>query len=151
MYALIQNGQVSKYPYSAGELKQDNPQTSYPSPLTDEVLARNGVVVVAATSAPTHNEGTHGVREVAPEQVGGAWQQKWETYALSAQDAANKMAAKAAKVRELRNEKLSACDWTQLADTPGQTRAAYVQYRQALRDVPSQAGFPWEVTWPSEP
>lgn len=150
MYALIENGQVVKYPYSANELKQDNPQTSYPSTLTDEVLARFGVVAVAATAAPTHNEATHGVRETAPEQVSGAWRQKWETYALSAQEAADKAANKAAKVREIRNEKLSKCDWTQVADAPVD-KAAWATYRQALRDVTAQAGFPWEVQWPTEP
>jgi hypothetical protein len=60
-------------------------------------------------------------------------------------------AAKAAEVRAERNAKLAASDWTQLMDFPGQNRAAWVQYRKDLRDLPQQAGFPWEVVWPTQP
>lgn len=56
----------------------------------------------------------------------------------------------AARVREQRNKLLAECDWTQLADSPVD-KAAWATYRQALRDVPAQAGFPWEVTWPTKP
>ena len=30
-------------------------------------------------------------------------------------------------------------------------RAAWKTYRQALRDVPQQEGFPTNITWPTEP
>ena len=57
---------------------------------------------------------------------------------------------KATKVRQERNKRLTASDWTQLADAPVD-KDAWAQYRQALRDVTSQEGFPWQVTWPSTP
>ena len=53
-------------------------------------------------------------------------------------------------LREKRNFLLSESDWTQVADAPVD-QAAWATYRQALRDIPSQAGFPNEVTWPVEP
>jgi hypothetical protein len=53
-------------------------------------------------------------------------------------------------VRASRNQLLSACDWTQLADSPVD-KTAWANYRQALRDVSSQSGFPWTVQWPSVP
>lgn len=56
----------------------------------------------------------------------------------------------AARVRESRNNKLAQSDWTQVADAPVD-QAAWATYRQALRDIPSQAGFPNEVVWPIEP
>lgn len=56
----------------------------------------------------------------------------------------------AARVRESRNHKLTQSDWTQVADAPVD-QAAWATYRQALRDIPSQAGFPNEVVWPIEP
>lgn len=59
-------------------------------------------------------------------------------------------ADKAAEIRAERNSKLSACDWTQLPDAPVDS-AAWAAYRQELRDISSQAGFPWEVVWPQEP
>jgi hypothetical protein len=58
---------------------------------------------------------------------------------------------KAAKVREERNEKLAATDWTQAADVPQAVKDNYASYRQALRNVPSQDGFPWTIEWPTQP
>ena len=58
--------------------------------------------------------------------------------------------AKAAAVRTQRNRLLSECDWTQLADAQVD-KVAWGAYRQALRDVPSQDGFPDTITWPDKP
>lgn len=52
--------------------------------------------------------------------------------------------------RAERNRLLSASDWTQLPDAPID-QAAWTEYRQALRDLPSQAGFPADITWPIAP
>ena len=59
----------------------------------------------------------------------------------------------AAQLRATRALLLSACDWTQLADAPlaSEPRAAWAVYRQALRDVPQQPGFPADVAWPAPP
>jgi len=57
---------------------------------------------------------------------------------------------KAAEVRAERNAKLSATDWTQVADTTAD-KTAWATYRQALRNVPTQAGFPNTITWPVAP
>jgi hypothetical protein len=54
------------------------------------------------------------------------------------------------EVRVERNRLLAASDWTQLADAPVD-QAAWAAYRQALRDVPQQAGFPDNVVWPVKP
>ena len=56
-------------------------------------------------------------------------------------------------IRAQRDALLAACDWTQMPDSPldADTKAAWAAYRQALRDVPQQEGFPENVTWPEEP
>ena len=57
------------------------------------------------------------------------------------------------QMRSQRNRLLAACDWTQVADVKltDEQRAAWSAYRQALRDVPEQPDFPWQVTWPTAP
>lgn len=60
-------------------------------------------------------------------------------------------ARKAEFVRTERNAKLAATDWTQAADVPQSIKDSYAPYRQALRDVPSQSGFPNQVVWPTQP
>ena len=46
--------------------------------------------------------------------------------------------------------KLAISDWTQTPDAPVDQQA-WGESRQALRDVPQQAGFPTEITWPVKP
>ena len=55
--------------------------------------------------------------------------------------------------RNDRNRLLAASDWTQLADATltDEKKAEWATYRQALRDVPTQDGFPNNITWPDEP
>ena len=60
------------------------------------------------------------------------------------------LAEKAEVVRFHRNMYLSSCDWTQVADAPVD-KAAWAIYRQALRDITSQKGFPENVVWPTKP
>lgn len=52
--------------------------------------------------------------------------------------------------RQQRNQALKDCDWTQLTDAPVD-QAAWAAYRQALRDVTEQPGFPLSVEWPEQP
>jgi hypothetical protein len=63
---------------------------------------------------------------------------------------AAKDAEQAKSVRQQRGEKLKDSDWTQVADAPVD-QAAWATYRQALRDVTGQQGFPWTITWPTQP
>lgn len=56
----------------------------------------------------------------------------------------------AKSVRTQRTEKLKDSDWTQLADSPVD-KAAWAEYRQALRDVTTQSSFPWTIDWPTQP
>ena len=95
------------------------------------------------------------------EQLEGKWYTKYilgpvftdgETTAAEQEAAykAMKDAEQAANVRRQRTEKLKDCDWTQIADSTAD-KTAWATYRQALRDVPSQTGFPWEITWPTQP
>jgi len=54
------------------------------------------------------------------------------------------------EVRTQRDALLSQSDWTQVPDAPVDQQA-WAEYRQALRDLPQQAGFPTEITWPVKP
>ena len=71
---------------------------------------------------------------------------------------ARKDAEQATSVRATRDTKLAESDWVTLkavdASTDGlgvQLPQVWMDYRQALRDVPTQDGFPWTVIWPEQP
>ena len=53
-------------------------------------------------------------------------------------------------MRKQRNAFLAVSDWTQVADAPVDQKA-WAAYRQELRDITQQAGFPNDVTWPTQP
>jgi hypothetical protein len=134
---------------------------------TTEVLEALGADVVfegpQATGGTVYQMSVYG----GIEQIEGKWYTKWNlgpsffqtedaegNITTAAQNEAVYKAAKdaeqATSVRNSRTEKLKDSDWTQIADSTAD-KAEWATYRQALRDVPTQAGFPWTVTWPDAP
>ena len=63
---------------------------------------------------------------------------------------AAKDAEQAKSIRNSRTQMLKDSDWTQIADSTAD-KTAWATYRQALRDITAQAGFPWTITWPDAP
>ena len=63
------------------------------------------------------------------------------------------VAETADEIRARRDKLLADTDWTQTLDAPidAATREAMRTYRQALRDVPQQEGFPADIQWPELP
>ena len=62
--------------------------------------------------------------------------------------------AAAGRIRRHRDRLLAASDWvvTRATETGAPVPPAWVAYRQALRDVPEQPGFPLDiVSWPDMP
>jgi len=61
--------------------------------------------------------------------------------------------AEAESIRAKRDMLLTACDWTQIPDAPlnSTQKQAWTDYRQSLRNIPQQNGFPMEITWPAIP
>jgi hypothetical protein len=54
-------------------------------------------------------------------------------------------------VRAQRDQLLASSDWTQLPDVPLETKQAWAAYRQELRDIPAQSGYPFNIVWPTPP
>jgi hypothetical protein len=84
------------------------------------------------------------------EQIEGKWYTKYSVADMDAEAIAAKDAEQAKAVRQQRTEKLKDTDWTQLADSTAD-KTAWAAYRQALRDITAQAGFPWTIDWPAQP
>ena len=126
---------------------------------TDEVLEALGADVVFEGPQATGGTVYQFSMRQGVEQVSGKWYTKHilgpvfvdnEEATAAEQEAAYKAAkdAEQAKaVREQRTQKLKDSDWTQVADAPVD-KAAWAVYRQALRDITSQEGFPWNIQWP---
>lgn len=142
MYAKIVNGAVAKFPYSMGDLHKENPNTSFPSLPNATALALFGVHRVVDTERPQVDGKTHSCVQ-SVQQVDGVWTRAWTPERLPESSAA-------ANVRGHRDNLLKSSDWTQVTDAPVD-KAAWAAYRQALRDITAQAGFPWTIDWPVTP
>lgn len=139
------NTLTNVYPYSISQLHRDNPQISFPKgKLSDELLASFGVFPVNGET-PEVSPG-YFVEENVPTFDGTVWIRQFTTRRCNQVETD----AQAEQVRQKRNQKLTESDWTQVADAPVD-KAAWATYRQALRDITSQSGFPWSVVWPIEP
>lgn len=129
--------------YSLNQLREDNPNTSFPAVPSDELLAGYDVHPCSVDPTPAYNEATHFVQLGALVERSGAWVQTWDIIELDEDVAAS-------NVRAARNAEISASDWTQLSDAPVD-KAAWAEYRAELRDIPQQEGFPFAVVWPTKP
>ena len=159
MYAKILNNEVVKYPYQWTDFEADNNNTNYGYPQPDLLtifpqtdIANQGytVVLVASATKPIINEATQSVEEDTPTLINEVWTQNWVVTTLTTDQQAALTTNEAVKIRQQRNAKLTACDWTQIADAPVD-KTAWSTYRQSLRDLPKESGFPWTITWPTEP
>jgi len=132
-----------------GEFRASHPNTSFPPQLTAELLDSMGadVVLEGPQAQPTRYQTAfrNGV-----EQVNGKWYTKYSVADMDQETKDALDAQQAALIRSQRTQKLAESDWTQVADAPVD-KAAWAVYRQGLRDVTAQTGFPWEVTWPAQP
>lgn len=149
-FAFIDNGAIYKYPIGIAEIQHKYPDVSFPSPLEGHDLSTFNVVQVHPTEQPKIDERVKKLKEGTPIFQGGVWKQTWDVVDLSSEEQSVNNTNKANLVRNERNRSLTNCDWTQLVDAPVDP-APWAAYRQALRDIPSQPGFPWEITWPTEP
>lgn len=139
------------YPLSADDIKKSYPNTSFPGDLAgfEVCIARLGYVKVAEVQPPFIDH-TQNIREVAPIESEEGYKQGWLIENASPAEIAARTAEQAGQMREERNRRLADCDWTQLSDSPV-SATGWGLYRQALRDVPLQDGFPWAVQWPASP
>ena len=117
--------------------------------LTPEVMEAIGVdpVLEGPQAQPTRYQVAY---RDGVEQISGQWFTKYSVADMDADAKAAKDAEQAKSVRDQRNTKLSESDWTQVSDAPVD-KAVWATYRQELRDVSKQAGFPWDAVWPTIP
>jgi len=150
-----------------GEIRRSMPNTSLPRVWDAATCDFLGVDPVLAAPQPAPSgEYKVVVRDGVTQDGNGNWVQAYverdmfadytdedgTVHTKAEQEAAytaRKDADAATAVRAERDKLLSETDWMGMSDVT--MPAEWATYRQALRDVPSQAGFPYNVTWPDAP
>jgi hypothetical protein len=150
MFIKLNNGVAQDY--TIGQLRKDNPSTSFPRTITEELLAEYDVYPAVHGAMPSYDEATQRVTQnAAATQVDGVWTYGYTVEALTDEEVAAVLAQKASGVRAVRDDKLAATDWYALSDVT--MSAEMAAYRQALRDITSHANFPnlQDTDWPVAP
>ena len=95
MYVLAPNQSVEKFPYSIGELRKDNPQTSFPKNPSPKMLASWNVFLVVDPGQPEYDPFTQTVDEFPPAFVESSnqWERQWAVRAATAQEIADRKSA----------------------------------------------------------
>tara|TARA_B100000902_G_scaffold34509_1_gene41522 strand:+ start:6342 stop:6860 length:519 start_codon:yes stop_codon:yes gene_type:complete len=160
-------------PKTQSQLQQENNHMSLPSSWTDATLEALGVARVVEVAKPDVGEWEIAVKD-GVEQVDDVWQEKWVvqdlfteiTEEITDEDGVTTInvitvqeqkdakiaadhAALEAQERATRDGLLEDTDFYGMSDVS--MPEAMTEYRQALRDVPQQEGFPGTVTWPTKP
>ena len=152
---------------SQGEIRKLHPNTSIPKVWDSNVCDALEIDPIVISRRPTPS-GPYKkyVRNGVTQDENGKWVEAWAeknmfskytdedgvVHTKAQQEAAYQARLdenEAEKGRLPRDEKLAATDWHGLSDN--EMSEEMTTYRQALRDVPQQEGFPNEIDWPDEP
>ena len=147
MYLRIIDSETT-YPYSLQQFRVDNRTYTFPLNIPTETLSEFGVFEVIQTPKP--NDYTKNITEGTPVLTDGVYYQNWIQTNATQSEIDYRIENQWFAVRQTRNELLTECDWTQLADIPTETKELWQTYRQTLRDITSQSN-PFSIYWPVKP
>lgn len=153
-FIAVKNGIPEGDPFSISQLQALYPGTSFPLPIAPDDLKGLECGLYETTPAPSvgdkYEKIVPGALELGADSV---WRQSWDVIKLTTEEKAVVEWQQASRIRSEVQAKLQASDWTQLPDAPLGTekKTEWVGYRQELRDLTAQEGFPWEVVWPEAP
>jgi hypothetical protein len=151
-----------------GEFRKLFPNTSMPQQLSEELINEFGGDVILEGPQASGGDHYQYSQAVGVEQLDGKWYTKHIlgpvftdttdetgnfTTAIEHETAykAMKDAEQAKSVRQSRDDKLKESDWRVIKALESNTPQdfAWAAYRQALRDITTQNGFPWTIDWPT--
>ena len=144
MHLILKDGQALYY--SVRKLRQDNPNTSFPAEMSDAFLAEWDVFPYSIPESPDYDRLTQRLSAAPLVQIKGAWVQPWQVDKLPLDQAES-------NVRSHRDDILQETDWRVIkaAEKATSLTPEWASYRQALRDVTKQDGFPFSVKWTLQP
>ena len=140
---------------SERDLYYKYPNISFPKPLTPYVIDTYGLEVILQGPQPQTTPPYETVVRQGIEEIKGKWFTKYvigpifnnqedeEAYRLNIDAQASE------SIKNTRNSLISKSDWMGCSDVIMSDE--WREYRQELRDITTQEGFPHNVEWPNEP
>ena len=152
-YVQARNGVFERHINDTQPTRWDENNFCFARKLDPVRSAMLGVYKLKIVTPPYFDPATQKRVEKDAILVDGTWTQVYAVESLSPDEAAQVAAARAARVRAERDRYLEETDWwvTKAAESGQAISAEKQSYRQALRDITAQDGFPHNVTWPVKP
>jgi hypothetical protein len=145
-YVQAQGDTFIRHIFDVEPTQWDADNYCYVTRLTEEQVTHFGVHKKQIVTPPYHDPATQLLEEGPALLIDGVWTQNYIVSDLSADESAAKVGAQWTVIRAERNRLLVDSDWTQLPDAPVDA-AVWATYRQALRDITTQAN-PFNIVWP---
>lgn len=158
MLVKLHNGVPVEWPVNENRIKHEYPNVSFPRDFTKIDVAAYGYAKFKFSDPQSYDAEYQTCTEVDPVLDGDTYVQAWsiadkytaeERAVYDAKKASDAALGLEASIRSQRDRLLAETDYLALSDTTLSPEMA--TYRQALRDITEQAGFPHEVTWPVKP
>tara|TARA_R110000737_G_C14423239_1_gene458200 strand:+ start:263 stop:721 length:459 start_codon:yes stop_codon:yes gene_type:complete len=141
MYVKLSNGAIEQYPYTLGDLRRENSNTSFPKRPSAELLTGYDMYSVTRLPVPTYDKRTQFVQDQAtPVLNDGVWEMGYDILSNTDEQIAEYDNAVSLNARSLRNSLLEDTDWMALSDVTMSTEMT--TYRQALRDITAHENWP---------
>ena len=148
-YVQARGGVFERHVHDVEPTQWDENNYCYARRLDPERAVMLGVHKLKIVTPPYFDPATQKRVERDAVLIDGVWTQVYAVEQLTDEEAEEKRAEKATQVRAERDRYLAATDWWVLPDRVATENQ--LNYRQALRDITSQDGFPYNVTWPVKP
>lgn len=145
MYLKLTNGVPATY--TLGQLRRDNPRTSFPKQIPNDLLASYDVYPYTRPAPGEYDTlAWKLVDGDFTQDADGQWSLPYVLEALPLDRAQR-------NIRNRRDGLLAQTDWIVVMHTEKGTSVPteWAVYRQALRDITAQEGFPFNVVWPTQP
>ena len=149
MFIRLEDGKPVGHAVVEENFRMLFPNTSFSWPFVAEDIEPLGFGIYDFSNQPEPGTFEKAV-EVAPvKDEYGRWRQTWAVEPMDEEEVAARTEQEWGTVRGKRNFLLARTDWTQIPDAPVDADA-WAPYRQALRDITSQAD-PFAIVWPEQP
>ena len=152
-YVQARGGVFERHVHDVEPTEWDENNYCYARRLDPERAAMLGVHKLKIVTPPYFDPATQKRVERDAILVDGVWTQVYAVEELTTEEAEARYNEWATKARSLRDGLLADTDWwvTKAAEVGEPLSEDKHNYRQALRDIPNQEGFPYNIEWPVKP
>lgn len=153
MFIKLENGEPVGHAVVEENLRMLFPEVNFPKIFFPQDVEPYGFGIYEFTQVPEVPRFQKLVEGKPIKRDNGIFYQTWQFEPMTEEERNQATDQKSQEIRTMRNFKLGGSDWIFMPDVnlDETTKSAWLAYRQTLRDITAQPGFPWTIVWPAHP